>query len=339
MVGKYLAPACSDLEKNRTSSTRSNKYPQGYSFVLFFLIENLEVGNSRVILVAQQLLKTQVLPVFPICLPWHVRDIYLSQDNYSSSNCHILSCQYPKAGRVSEVGSLCLFYQVEWGLILSQSPHPLFIWEENLSSKQTSHYISLVRTGSHDPLDAREEDKISTWHFQPLSWEAGFANFEKVAVGFKVNSIPCVCRIWQQHSQCQSIEVSTICPRCPSYWNTTCTIPTVWNSDSQLLMAELYSITTSYSWENWVFPDIQYQATSWEQVCLADQMRNDSSCLIIRSNLKELSTIWRFSELIIKIVDYKWVGNLGLIVKNFPPEKQTKLGIFFKEPISPTLDR
>lgn len=35
-------------------------------------------------------------------------------------------------------------------------------------------------------------------------------------------------------------------------------------------------------------PEIQYQATFWEQVCLADQMRNNSSCLIIQSNLKKL---------------------------------------------------
>lgn len=98
-------------------------------------------------------------------------------------------------------------------------------------------------------------------------------------------------------------DSKNICLKSLCCWNTTHWIPTMWDSESQSLMAELYLITTYQILRKW--------SISWNLIssnflgASIWLIRWEIVALTIHNNLREVSVIQSFSELIIKTVDYK----------------------------------
>ena len=107
----------------------------------------------------------------------------------AAPECHILSRQYPKAGRE------------RWDLLASLSGRveprslnsPLISIKENKSLYNRLPIVPHQNWLTWPPMAAGEPDKVSIWSFQPSSWEAGSASVENgvggMAVGFNINRI------------------------------------------------------------------------------------------------------------------------------------------------------
>lgn len=322
---KCSAPVRPEVEKNKTFAARGNRYSQVFIFLFIRKSGGRQYhGCCSGLAIIEDLGPSCLSNLLSLICQGHLfvtrwlEQLQLSHPFMSVSK-----------SRKRRVGSPSSF--IRWsGASLSQFPSP-----SNQGRKIFHHNrLSIVPHQSElacmAPLAAGEPDKVSIWYFQPVSREAGSASVEKrVGHGSWVqrqqdktqgNNILNVQEQQYQIFAPDHHAVETQLPEFPpcgawnySHW---------WQS----------SITSSFSWENWVFPEIQYQATSWEQVYLADQMRNNGSCLIIQSNVKEASFIQFFGTQNSRL---QMSRKLGLDCKSFPSGKTNhNLAYFSKNQLS-----
>lgn len=85
-----------EVEKNKTFATRGNRYSQG---LIFLSIRKSGGRQSHGFFRDLAIIEDSGTSCLPNLASLIFRDIVLSQMTRAAPECHILSCQYPKAGR------------------------------------------------------------------------------------------------------------------------------------------------------------------------------------------------------------------------------------------------